>query len=522
LLLTIFVWVTVLSSGRAALISAPPVVWQKVFGGPGSEAMEYVVKASDGGCLLVGQSRGGPGGSKTSAGYGLDDGWVVRLDAAGNKLWDKSFGGTDQDYLYCIAETGDGGFIAGGLSRSGATGNKTSLHFGAATDFDAWVVRMDAQGNLLWDISIGGSGNYDNIASIIENRDGSFFLGGTSASTNRACSGYGGSDYWLVKIDSGGHTLWERCYGGTSADGFGQFLPMEDGGLLLGGTSSSVPSGSKTSPRFGSDNDFWLVRVDANGTVLWDKTYGGTGEDLFRSMIRTPDGGIALLGKSASPPSGNKTSPHYGTQFTSDLWVVRLDAAGDIVWDKSYGGSGQEQPGTIQLTLDNGFVLAGSSDSLASSTKLSTNWGAGDYWLLRLDQSGNTVWEQTIGGTKSDECKGVIVAPDGGFLLAGYTLSGQNGNKTVGDSPEGDLWLVKTQPDVVLLKPLSLWRTSSASEEFKFSVTAPPGLYGLDYSEDLISWIPLQTNQLQTGPSIFSYPSAPGSSQRFYRVRSVF
>src|SRR4051812_18025463 len=374
--------ILVLALGLAISTSAggaPPVLWQRDFV---SSGMYSMAKTSDGGCVLVGDLWGELGGNRTSANYGGRDGGVIRLDRAGNKVWDKSFGGTNDDKLFCITQTRDGGFIAGGTTRSGVGGNKISPHFGADTNYDCWVVRMDSQGTPLWDRSWGGSDYLANVESIVETPEGEFLVLSDSASVHSENLGCRVS---LIRLNAAGELISERCY---YQPGYylRKILATGDGGMFLAGTCYK-----------NLNADYRLLRLDARGDVLWEKGYGGTQIDGFVGMVPTSDSGLALFGYSYSPPSGNKTSPHYGGEFTSDFWLVRVDGQGNILWDRSYGGTGAEIDGGIDLTLDGGFIIGGTSDSPASGTKISTNWGRNDYWALRLDPRGNVLWEQSFG-----------------------------------------------------------------------------------------------------------------------------
>ena len=190
-----------------------------------------------------------------------------------------------------------------------------------------------------------------------------------------------------------------------------------DGGYILGGESFSPPDGEKTAPRFG-DADYWVVRLDAAGNKLWDRSYGGANWDAVFEMQQTSDGGFVLGGASASPPGGSKRGVNFGS---TDFWLVRIDANGNQLWDRSYGGSAVERWGKAQQTRDGGFVLVGSSASGANGNKTTPAIGAEDGWLVRTDGAGNKLWDQTYGSSLNDFLQQGVETGDGGVMAAGWT-----------------------------------------------------------------------------------------------------
>ena len=177
---------------------------------------------------------------------------------------------------------------------------------------------------------------------------------------------------------------WQLGFGGTNSDVLTSLQQTADGGYIFGGYSFSPVGGNKTSPNHGG-SDFWVVRVDANINTLWQRSFGGETNDHLFALEQTSDGGYVLGGYSASPPSGNKTSPHYGGR---DFWVVRLDANGEKLWERSFGGSGDDDLFSLQRTSDGGFIIGGRSSSNTNVTKSGVNWGGYDFWVVRLGGNG--------------------------------------------------------------------------------------------------------------------------------------
>jgi hypothetical protein len=382
-LLIPFAWIAGLLAPalRAASESPPTIQWQRSFGGTGDEWLYALQKTPDDGYIIGGTSDSGVSGNKTSVNYGGNDYWVIKLDADGNKEWEDAFGGSGSDVLNAILPTSDGGYLLGGNSASGVSGNKTSTNWGSS---DYWVVKLDASGHKVWEASFGSS-RADELHSLCETPDG-YLLGGwadSAISGNKTEAGFGNDDFWLVKLDREGNKTWERMFGGSSADWLYTIQPTTDGGYLLGGWSDSPAAGIKGSENFGAW-DYWVVKLDANFNLVWDRSFGGNDADYLWSVRPLSTGGYVLGGSSQSYPSGNKTSPNYASQWGTgpDYWVVKLDANGDKVWENSFGGDNGDSLFTLQVT-GSGYLLGGSSASGVSGNKTTPNLGAYDCWMLK-------------------------------------------------------------------------------------------------------------------------------------------
>jgi hypothetical protein len=324
---------------------------------------------------------------------------VVKLDAAGNKEWDRTFGGSESDNLSSLQQTSDGGYILGGYSNSPFSGDKTEASRGG---FDYWVVKLDAAGNKEWDRTFGGSES-DNLSSLQQTSDGGYILGGSSFSGingEKTEANKGGcvevincpSDYWVVKLNAAGNKEWDKTFGGSDSDELYSLQQTSDGGYILGGSSASPISGDKTeAPRgtgwHGSPGwyDYWVVKLDAAGNKEWDRTFGGElGQEppeALSSLQQTNDGGYILGGTSDSPISGDKTEASRGL---TDYWVVKLNAAGNKEWDRTFGGSESDNLSSLQQTSDGGYILGGTSASPISGEKTEASKGGSDYWVVKL------------------------------------------------------------------------------------------------------------------------------------------
>jgi hypothetical protein len=264
--------------------------WNKTYGGTGYDYAQSVVKTGDGGYAIAGPT--------TSFGAGNDDFWLVKTDANGNMQWNKTYGGTGDDWAVSLIQTGDGGYALAGYTSS----------FGAGW-YDFWLVKTNSAGTMQWNKTYGGT-NADYGRSVVQTGDGGYALAGYTYSF-----GAGNADDWLVKTDASGNQLWNTTYGGTSEDGAYWVVQTGDGGYALAGFTYSFGAGNR---------DAWLVKTESNGNMQWNKTYGGTADDEAWKLIQTGDGGYAPVGWTTSFGAGNR-----------DAWLVKTDASGNIGGDES-------------------------------------------------------------------------------------------------------------------------------------------------------------------------------------------
>ena len=507
-----------LCAATAQTIYPPPIQWQQSFGGTNDDRLRWLEQTADGGFLLGGFSNSGASGNKSSANFGNYDFWIVRTDINGNKLWDRSYGGTGEDVLYNLRQTSDGAFILGGYSLSPAGGNKTSPNYGG---YDLWVVRTDNTGNKLWDRSFGGTGD-DYLRVLRQTSDGGFILGGQSLSGpsgNKTSPLYGTNDFWVVRLDVNGNKLWDRSFGGTGPDRVQELQQTSDGGFIVGGVSFSPPSGNKTAVNYGL-NDMWLVRLDANGNKLWDHSYGGTDNDELLSLQQTLDGGFILGGFSFSDVSGNKTNASLRVGYT-DFWIIRTDASGNKLWDHSYGGRTSDSCRSLQQTSDGGFICGGVSDSTVSGNKTAPYYGGvADFWVVRTDINGNKLWDQSYGGAGDDGIWSLQQTFDGGYIFGGGSDSLPGGNKTSSNYGTYDFWIVKLAPDVARLRAPLQSGASLRTNGFRLFLSGVSNnYYRTEVSSDGANWTFLQTNQAAGTETAIIDRSATNSPARIYRAR---
>lgn len=417
---------------------APHIEWQKTLGGSGNEYAQSIQQTADGGFIVAGHSDS-EDGHRTEY-YGFEDFWIVKLNTYGNIQWQKTFGGSGNDMAYSVSQTMDGGYIVAGSTNS--TDGDVSENMG---DHDYWVIKLNSTGDLEWEKSLGGS-SYERAYSIKQTSDGGYIIAGRSDSFDGDVTGSYGIDYWVVKLDETGNIQWEKTVGGSGIDQANSVIQTLDGGHMVAGFSYA--SGGDISEPYGDGYscDIWIVKLNADGDLQWEKSLGGSQSDFGFSIVQTPEGGYIIAGSSESDDidvSENKGS--------SDVWVVKIDDIGQIEWEKSFGGSGFDRAYAVNLTSDGGYIVAGTSHS--NDFDVSHNYEHYDFWVIKLNADGDLIWEKSYGGTGFDQAFSAQQTTDGGYIIAGWTDS-VDGDITIGRG-FADMWIVKLSPEATNLNDIS-------------------------------------------------------------------
>ena len=384
--------------------------WAISHGGASDEYASCVRETAGGGYVVAGKTG--------SYGAGSDDVWVLRLNSDGAVAWQKTYGGTGADSARSIQQTADIGGTPDGYVVAGQTGS-----YGAGSD-DVWVLRLNSDGAVAWQKTYGGTG--EDLAESIQqtvdlggNPDGYVVAGKTRS------YGAGSIDAWVLKLNSDGTVAWQKTYGGTSADCIRSIQQTFDGagvtdGYIMAGYTISFSQ---------RHTDFWLIKLNLDGTVAWQKVYasGGQGFDFSEAYS------VCQIFDSQGDPDGyvvTGTTTHF--VIGDYVCVVRYDSNGNVVWDKRYGANGMVSAGSIHQTFDllgnpDGYVVAGQTGYYGA--------GADDVWIIKLNADGTVAWQKTYGGTEDDAAQSVRQTADGGYVLAGST-----GSYGPGDS---DVWVLK-------------------------------------------------------------------------------
>jgi hypothetical protein len=392
-------------------ISAQEVVWQKDIKSSTQDFLSQVTTTIDGQYLITGssiQSKKISTENKQNNGY---DFHLVKLNPQGDEVWEKYFSGKNHDFLSATVNTQEGGFVLAGTSYSGKGLDKKEESKGGS---DIWLIRINEFGDELWQKTIGGSSD-EEARAVIQTTDFGFFIAGN---VQNSAKGYGSKDILIVRLDKNGKELSQLVLGGKGLDEVEKMIPTKDGGALLGVYSRSNAGGSKKTENFG-EGDYWIIKLNKDGKVEWEKNFGGKGDDHLRTLALTSTG-FLIGGESRSERSGNKS---VGIEEGTDLWLISLDERGEEIWQKSYN-------------FKNRDVLMGMSVLHASDAQSSKGILLGGYtqaegrienddetfWMLYLDQNGNEQWRKHVKGESSkreERLSDIKLNRDGSIILAG-------------------------------------------------------------------------------------------------------
>jgi len=351
--------------------TSPSPSFCKAIGGPGAEMGRSLIQTSDGGYAIAGYT--------TSFGAGELDVYLVKLDANGNLQWTKTIGGPEIEEGNSLLQTSEGGYVIAGYTAS----------FGAGKA-DVYLVKLDANGNIQWTKTIGGK-DEDVGTSLIQTSDSGYAIAGVTKSF-----GAGKADVYVVKLDANGNLQWTKTIGGPGDEAGFSLIQTSDGGYAIAGFTPSFGAG---------DWDVYVVKLDAKGNLQWTKTIGGKSDDWGYSLIQTSDGGYAITGPTYSFGAGR-----------ADVYVVKLDANGNLQWTKTIGGPESDWGFSLIQTSDSGYAITGATTSSGA--------GGTDLYVIKLDANGKPQWTKTI-GAKNEKLinSSIIQTSDGSYVIAGTTRS---------------------------------------------------------------------------------------------------
>ena len=409
------------------------IAFVKNMGGSDNDEVVGVVQASDGGYVLVGttESTGGDIVDKTE-----DDAdvWVVKTDIDGQILWSKTYGGSDNEQASSIQNTSDGGFIISASTRSD-DGDINSANQGFN---DLWILKLSGSGDILWENTYGFAGN-DQAYHVIPTQNGGYLLSGVldvtasggAGNAGRSAGNHAGGDYWVIYTDGAGELVWSRYFGGTFTDTAYEAVETDNGDFIIIGSSDSTDVDI-------IDNkgayDFWIIRINKSGDFVWRKNFGGSEIDLPYAITKTSDGNFIVAGDTRS--NDQNVSNLYGN---ADVWLVKFDENGSIIWEKNYGGTQFESARDI-VNLSNGsYAVVASSRS--NDENLNANYGVNDGWLFIINEEGILQFQKNLGGSLLDFAQGVIGSTDGTIIVVGNT-----------ESSDGDLTQNKGGKDAFMFK----------------------------------------------------------------------
>ncbi|QRR01434.1 CBM96 family carbohydrate-binding protein [Dyadobacter sandarakinus] len=438
----------------ASLFAQPAIQWQRTLGGSDEEYVRSVIQTADGGYLLSGRSASPAGFDKSDSLRGRVDAWIVKLNAAGEKEWDKTLGGIYGDDLGKVAQTPDGGYFLAGASYPGGGGDKAET----SETGELWVVKLNATGNILWQKQLGVENYYNaGVRDMKMLPDGGFIL----AVGAQDIGGYDNlNQAFLMRLSADAKVQWVKRYDGLQprdAVSVQCVSLTSDGGFVLGLETTYFED---------HPDVYHIVKTDAQGIVQWKRVLGVLEDgqaSVVRSVSQTRDGGYIVGGTSKALAFSEKSERSLST----DYWVVKLDRSGQkIEWEKTIQADRPENLIDV-LELADGFVVVGDSESSNTGglDKTEPNRGVLSTWLVKLSNAGQIMWDKTLGGSFYDTPNASTATRDGGFVFVANSASPVSGDKTEPSRGGADYWIVKLAPENLPL-PQTTLRINAGGPDF--------------------------------------------------------
>jgi hypothetical protein len=384
----------------------------------------------------------------TTSIFGSPDYWILKLNSEGDTIWTKKYGGSKLEYSRSIQQTPDDGYIVAGYANS-IDGDVSNNH--GLKDY--WILKLDTDGDTVWTKCLGGS-SFDYANSILCTIDGGYIVAGQSRSSDGDISvNYGQEDYWIVKLNTEGAIIWSKSYGGSGHDIAKAVMETTDSMLIVVGITTS--DDHFVHGHNGLGYDYWILKLNSEGDTIWTKCYGNSKNDWASSITQSSDGGFVIAGTTEIENIDNRL----------DFWILKLNSEGDSLWSRYYGGSGWDLASSIKQTSGGGYIVAGRTNSSDGDV-----WGGNiindsiyDYWTLKLNSEGDTLWTKCFGGSNEDKAYSIQQTQDGGYIVAGQSNS--NDGDVEGNHGNGDFWIVKLS---------SFDSTEEISEDNEFSLHPNP------------------------------------------------
>ena len=431
--------------------SQPNIEWQKCLGGSAGDFVRCALMTSDGGAILTGHTESFNGDvNGWSPGYTFGDPttdfWIVKVDSLGQFQWQQCLGGAGEDGGQEVIELSNDSYLAVG-NVSSSNGD-----FCWVSNYTFAAVNLDFDGNVIWKRCYSAAWS---AWSAIQTADDNLII-----------TASGNGDIWLLKIDLDGNEIWNTYLGGSYGELKSDIKETADGGLIMAGVTRS--NDVDVSGNHGY-YDIWLVKLDVNGSLLWQKCFGGSSgesDDSFDvKVLETVDYGYIIAGTTESN-DGDVSGNHGGY----DAWVFKVDGSGNLEWQKCYGGTNDDDVRSIEKTSDGGYILIGTT--LSVNGDVQGNNGYSDMWVVKIDSEGNLQWQKCLGGTSAEYGYSAHQTNDGGYFLGGMTSTQNNGDVS-GNHGFYDFWLVKLSTDLSVESPFQ--KNSSLFPNPSIGIITIPG-----------------------------------------------
>ena len=422
----LFIFLTLVASISAF---AQVINWQTAAGSPDQSWPRDLAVTPDSGFIVAVRLSGAEGFEVTQPSFGSNDFWVVKYAANKKIQWEKRFGGGASDRPQKIRVARNGGYFVGGTSNSVMSGNKTESSFWD----DPWVLKLDANGNILWQNTIRASAN-DYMSCMDTTSDsGVIMVIGTTApiGLEKTVPLIGQNDSWLVKLDSLGVIQWQNV---VTIPGASEIFIYD---------IIQVPDGGYAAVGYNGINNYisFLVRLDSLGNLLWYQNIYSAGMDQHRIILNTPDNGFLIASSSFGNASPWKTENAIGTSASGDIWVVKVDSLGSYVWDNTIGGTHSDGPSDMCLSPTGEIFVVGGSSSNIGFDKSEMSRGSEDAWILKLTANGVKLWDKIVGSVASDHGFTFGLLPNGELVVAASSYSEKGCDRANFRRSYSDSWL---------------------------------------------------------------------------------
>lgn len=386
----------------------PTINWQQVYGGSGGEISYAHTLTSDGGHVIA-------GGSSTDSNGELDF-WIFKTDDQGTIVWEKKYGGTRNDTAFDLKQTTDGGYIVVGSTYSD-DGDVVGFH-GPLANSDVWVLKLDENGNLEWQQTLGGQ-SFDDGRGVIQTPDGGYIIAASAESTDGdPVDNYGYEDFWIVKLSSSGTMVWNNIYGGSRSDRAFTIEEANGGGFIIGGYSHSNDGDISSFHESPNEHpDGWVIKIDNEGILEWERCYGSSSYERIMSIKNTLDGGY-IMAVEAGATDGDVNVPIQGE---TDAWLVKIDSEGAIEWQNAFGGTGIDYGTCVIQTEDSGYLLG--INTFSTDGDASSSYGDVEVLIVKTSNLGELQWKKTVGGSEEDSVSFITQLQNGNYFITGGTGS---------------------------------------------------------------------------------------------------
>lgn len=408
--------------------------WKYTYGGSGDDIISSIIEARDGGYIIVGYSNS-KNGDITHAKDGFDY-WVIRLDENGVIKWENKFGGSsDYDFGFDAIENEKGEILVAGSSFSNDGDRNAKECLG---DDDIWLINLSREGKIIWEKTYGGSMK-DRPVDLVYSEEGDILLlSNTKSRDNQVKHAHGKQEIWLTKLKSNGKIQWSHAYGGTRNERGTALIETNNNTFLILGETESRNGDATNRKSF--QYDAWVIKIDHKGRVIWQKTYGGSKDDIIKDAVELYDGSFIVVGETESDDGHIKVN-----KGAFDSWVLRIDASGNVIWQKTYGGSNIDFASSLSIDpMTNIIHVFGATASVDGDVVQKK--GSVDIWLLSIDKNGKIVGNRSFGGNNIEEPYDMIMDKRGNIILAATTLSEDGHINQVQRYENEDIWIIKLSP----------------------------------------------------------------------------